>query len=187
MIIYRDDKSLLQPPGDNEVFYSEEESMDFELIEKNEIALLSKDLLFSTRVFILKKQWGSLLTLPFKLPVSSKESQLISFYLKTEIDLREAGENKNDNDDSILQLKKINRLYQALCSLLSMNMDKVDKYFVQNFMDTDLIYQVTRVINLKKDHLNYEIKKSVEEHFFYDTVLLKLKKRILKIEEFASK
>ena len=191
VIIYRDNKALLNVLDEEKEsrLYGEEDEMDFELIEKDEILLLSKDILFSARIFISKQQWEALLAIPFKLPISSVECQLIAFYVKIEIHLKESQEfeeslesKKKDNDNVVLELKKINRLYEALDHFLSVQEEKVNSYFDKTFIDTELIHQVERVIGLKKRNLDYALEKDQQERSFYDYVLLKLKEKKIKIE-----
>ncbi len=192
VIIYQENKNL-ELPGqkkkDESKFYEEGEAIDFELIDRNEIALLSRDVLFSARILISKKQWDSLLTLPFKLLVSPVECQLILFYLKPEIHIEElknrddANNDNNDNNDAMLKLKQINKLYEALMNFLSLKKRKVKSYLDKTIFDTELIDRVEKVIALKKTGLDYVSQKDEQERSFYDYVLLELKEKKMKIEE----
>ena len=179
VIIYREDKAANDFTED--LFGSheddEEESigLDIELIEKGEISLLSKNPLFSARVFLSKKQWHEIYELPFKLPVSSEEVRLISFYLQAEM-------SEEHNENSIPEITKLLKFYKSLEYFLSMKRDQVNNYLKENFMDTDIIDQIQKVIHLKIKSLDYSLEEDQRKRSFYDHVLLKLKERKRSIE-----
>ncbi len=178
VIIYQDDIDFMNTESkSNESI----QNIDSELIEKGEIALLSKNILFSARLFLLKKQWRELFLLSYKLPVFSLESQLISSYLEIEIKLIKKNNNKND-DDSLIELIKLKKLYDALKCFLSLEKKKVDMYLSQNFIDTEFIEKIEVIIHSKKQSLGYMEVSDQVQRSFYDYVSLKLKERTMEIE-----
>ena len=184
VIIYREDKAANDFKEDVFGIHEDDDEdeaigLDIELIEKDEISLLSQNPLFSARVFLSKRQWHKLYQLPFKLSVSSEEVRLISFYLQAEM-------NEGHNETGILELTKLHKFYRSLEYFLSMRSDKVNNYLEENFMDTDLIAQIQKVIHLKIKRLDYSLEEDQRKRSFYDYVLLKLKERKLSIESSLS-
>ena len=145
-----------------------EEKIDIELIMSQDIDILSKDVLFSARIFIHQKYWEKLSMLPIKLVINSEQAVKISEYLEIEI-------KNNQVDNSLLSdLKILNQFYLQLSKLLFMKTkQEIVKYLKEVSLSNELIGKLKTALRSQKNRLPY-INENIARHSYLEDALFLL-------------
>ena len=173
VLIYRPEQILFSY---EETFIMEKyrSSADFymKLLKKDEIGLLSQNILFMARVFIHKKKWKNLYDLPKQLDITFEEARSILYYI--EVELKHFENDKN----TIIELKNLIKFFDAASHLISMDKDKAFDYLKNNFLNLDFIVKIENMIHRARSKLAYS-DKDHSKRSYYHGLLLKLKEKKL--------